>query len=215
MQGVGTIFQFAGVLLFLGSMSVCCGSSLLNRDTATHTSLTNVGWRLGAKDGPPRYSAQRAATISLMASVFFGLAVACIGLGLQAQNRFAPTLAAGVTALATAFWIVHAIFFAQAMHSVVLTSLCVAQSLAFGVLLLLAIGAVRDVLRDPPPAGLENLPSDYKIPYSHMHVDPPEVRLASELEQRRQRLAVQQRELQMLEARLARKMKEHENDPPS
>jgi len=62
--------------------------------------------------------------------------------------------------------------------------------------------------RTPPPADYEVLPADYKVPYSHYHVDPPEVRLAAELEQRRQRLAVQQKELEMLEEKLRRKLQE-------
>jgi hypothetical protein len=52
------------------------------------------------------------------------------------------------------------------------------------------------------------LPPDYKIPYSHQHEDPPEVRLAAELEQRRQRLAVQQKELEEFEKKLKRKFEE-------
>jgi hypothetical protein len=43
-------------------------------------------------------------------------------------------------------------------------------------------------------------------------VDPPEVRLAAELEQRRQRLAVQQKELEMLEEKLKRKLDEGGGD---
>jgi hypothetical protein len=62
--------------------------------------------------------------------------------------------------------------------------------------------------RDPPPPELEILPADYKVPYSHYHEDPPEVRLARELEQRRQRLAVQQKELELLEEKLKRKLQQ-------
>jgi hypothetical protein len=56
------------------------------------------------------------------------------------------------------------------------------------------------------------LPADYKVPYSHYHADPPEVRLAAELEQRRQRLAVQQKEVEMLEEKLKRKLEEENTD---
>jgi Skp family chaperone for outer membrane proteins len=55
------------------------------------------------------------------------------------------------------------------------------------------------------------LPAGYKLPYSHLHKDPPEVRLAAELEQRRERLAVQQKELEMLEAKLKRSMRGRED----
>ena len=41
--------------------------------------------------------------------------------------------------------------------------------------------------------------------------DPPEVRLARELEQRRQRLAVEQKELEMLEEKLRKKMERDEH----
>ena len=56
--------------------------------------------------------------------------------------------------------------------------------------------------QNPPAAGHEVLPPGYKVPYSWYHQDPPEVRLAHELEQRRERLAVQQKELEMLEEKL-------------
>src|SRR5438477_12049458 len=72
-QGVGTVFQFAGVILFIVSMFVCCASSLLSRETAMHTGLTTIGWH--------SYSAQKAITISLLASIFFGLVLAGFGLG--------------------------------------------------------------------------------------------------------------------------------------
>jgi hypothetical protein len=76
------------------------------------------------------------------------------------------------------------------------------------VLLGFSIAAAAEVRRNPPPTGHELLPPGYKIPYSHYHPDPPEVRLAAELEQRRQRLAVQQKELEMLEEKLRKKLDE-------
>src|SRR6187455_1221047 len=85
-QGLGTVFQFVGVLMFLGMSFVCCGSSLLSKETATHTNLTRIGWHY-AGDAPdqPSYSAQRALTVCVFAGVFFGMALAGVGLGLQAE----------------------------------------------------------------------------------------------------------------------------------
>jgi hypothetical protein len=206
-QGVGTVFQFVGVILFLSSMFLCCGTSFLGKQTATRSDLAKVGWHLaGDPVDAPTYSAQRASAACMMAAVFFGLALAGIGLGLQAQTPRAPAAAAAVAALATIFWLVHMIFFATVLHSIPLTMLCAAMAILFAALLGLSIGAMKDYRRTPPPVGLELLPKDYVIPYSHMHQDPPEVRLAKELEDRRQKLAVQQAEVQMLEARLRRKM---------
>jgi hypothetical protein len=207
-QGVGTVFQFAGVLLFLAAMFVCCGSGLYYKAAAERRDLMGVGWRLPSQSAqdPPVYSAQQAITLSVTCGVFFGLALAGIGLGLQAQNRAAPRGAVLVTAVGVVFWLVQFVFVVQILHSIVLALLAFVLLAIFAGLFALAAGAAREMRRTPPPPGHELLPADYKVPYSHMHQDPPEVRLARELDQRRQRLAVQQKELEMLEDRLKRKL---------
>jgi hypothetical protein len=88
-------------------------------------------------------------------------------------------------------------------------------AVVFAVLAGFGVAALREMRRDPPPPGHEILPTDYKVPYSHLHQDPPEVRLARELEQRRERMAVQQKELEMLEERLKRKLEAGEGDAAS
>jgi hypothetical protein len=215
-QGLGTVYQFVGVLLFLASMFVCCGSSLLSKSIAERKDLMAVGWNLPLPGGPHLYSAQRAITVSLMLSVFFGIAFAGIGLGLQAEARRAPAGALAVSGVGTAFWIIHSVFFATTLGSILIAAPAGAIALLFGVLFLLAAASVREMRRNPPPPGHEILPSDYKVPYSHLHQDPPEVRIARDLEQRRERLAVQQKELEMLEARLKRKLQGQTptSDPP-
>src|SRR3954471_7314585 len=101
-QGVGLVFQVAGVLTFFAMSFVCCGSSLLSKDWATQSDLTHVGWhRAGDSSGPPAYSAQQALTISVFAGVFFGLATASLGLGMQAEHRRSAAAAAIVTAAAS------------------------------------------------------------------------------------------------------------------
>src|SRR5436309_10396364 len=112
-QGLGLVFQVVGVLLFLASMFICCGSSLLSKDWATHSDLTRIGWH--------NYSAQRALTICIAAGVFFGVAIASCGLGMQADSRRAPLLAIIVTGIALVFWVVHTIFAATAAGSVIFT----------------------------------------------------------------------------------------------
>ena len=200
------MLQITGMSLFIVSMVICCGSSLISKEIATRTPLTQMGWGFGGEEIV--YSAQQAVTISLIAAIFFGLGLAGAGLGLQAQHRRAATFATILAAAATLFWLVHAVFFAAAMRSVLMTLLAAGLCLLHGLLLLFAAVAMREMRLNPPPPGHEILPADYKIPYSHMHQDPPEVRLARELEQRRQKLAVQQKELEMLEEKLRRKMDE-------
>lgn len=205
-QGVGTLYQFIGVTLFVASMLVCCGSSLISKSVAERPDLMAVGWAATLPGGPYFYSAQRAITVCLLLAVFFGIALAGIGLGLQAQGRMAPYGAVGVTAFAAGFWAVHAIFFATTLGSRFIATGTAALALLFGVLAAFGVAALREMRRDPPPPGHEILPPDYQIPYSHLHQDPPEVRLARELDQRREKLAVQQKELEMLEERLRRKV---------
>jgi hypothetical protein len=213
-QGVGTVFQFVGVSLFLAMMLVCCGSGLLSKNVAERKDLTEIGWHLRAGGIDLFYSAQRAIICSVLGGVFFGVALAGLGLGLQAQHRAAPAGAVAVTGFATLFWVVQAVFAVQTLHSAWLAVVACGLGLLFALLLALAIGAWREMRRDPPPAGHEVLPPGFKVPYSHLHADPPEVRLANELGERRRRLDVQQKELEALEERIRRR-RESPPPPPS
>jgi hypothetical protein len=106
---------------------------------------------------------------------------------------------------------VHAFF---AIHVDAHAVLVVGAALLAGAFWLLsgfAIQAFREMRKNPPPAGHDVLPPGYKIPYSHYHADPPEVRLAAELAQRRERLAVQQKELEALEAKIKRSLEDDDN----
>lgn len=213
-QGVGTVYQFVGVTLFAASMLVCCGSGLISKSVAERRDLMAVGWNLPLPGGPNLYSAQRAITVCVLVAVFLGIALAGLGLGLQAQAPRAPAGAVAVATFAALFWAVHAVFFRTTVGSIGLAAGAGAMALLFAALAAFAVGAWREMRRDPPPPGHEVLPPDYKVPYSHMHQDPPEVRLARELEQRRQRLAVQQKELEMLEDRVRRKLEARPPDDP-
>lgn len=207
-QGVGTVYQFAGVILFVGMMFICCGSALLSKEKAESRDLTTIGWHL-AGDAPdrPAISAQRAIAVAVPTGVAMGLAVAAIGLGLQAQHRGSPYFATAVAGFSLLFWFAETVFAIAVVKSIGMALIALLLTVVFVGLFMLAIGSWREMRRDPPPRGHELLPVDYKIPYSHMHQDPPEVRLARELEQRRERLALQQKELEMLEAKLERTLK--------
>lgn len=205
-QGVGTVFQFVGVILFLGTMLICFCSSLLGKQAIRHD-LTGVGWHLpGDPPERPTYSAPAAMTLSVTLGCLLGIAMAGIGLGLQAQRRASPWAAVGTMLLGTLFWGMQTAFAIRPMCSVGFTALGICLTGIFGALLALAVTSLREMLRDPPPRGHELLRIDYQIPYSHLHQDPPEVRLERELEQRRDKLAVQQKELELLEEKLRRSL---------
>jgi hypothetical protein len=210
-QGAGTVFQATGVVLFLAFLFVCCGSGLLSKDVAERKDWAAIGWGQyvdrASPGGPVTrvvYPASRALAVAVAVGVFLGLAAAGFGLGMQAQRRSAPAGAATVAAVGAVFWVVHSAFFVQNLHSVALGVLAFVLAGVYGGLCAMAIGAWREMRRDPPPADADVLPADYKVPYSHYHPDPPEVRLAREMERRRQRLLVEQKELEALEERIRR-----------
>jgi len=109
-QGVGLVFQFVGVILFLVMFFICCGSSLLSKDWATRSELTRIGWGQSSETHGVAYSAQRALSISVFAGVFFGMALAGVGLGMQAGSRIAAPGAVVMTAIGTVFWVIHTMF---------------------------------------------------------------------------------------------------------
>src|SRR5947209_14260300 len=131
-QGVGTVFQFAGVTLFLLMMSVCCLSSLLGKDFAARAERTQVGWHLpGDKPDEPSYSYARAMTLSVVLGVFFGMALAGVGLGLQAQRRASPWVGVSVTGFGTLFWLAQLAFAIHPLRSVLLALLALALAIFF------------------------------------------------------------------------------------
>lgn len=203
-QGVGTVFQVVGGTMFFVLATVCCGSSLLSKETAERHDLTRIGWG-GRAGGEVVYSAQRAISVALFVGVGLSVGVASVGLGLQATRRSAAVGGLLVTGFGLAFWAVHTAFAAQVMGSIILSVIAGGMLVLYAVLFALGVAAWREMRTNPPPVGHEVLPEGYKVPYSWYHDDPPEVRLAHELEQRRQRLAVQQKELEMLEEKLKKR----------
>ena len=189
--------------MFIVLSLTCCGSGLLMKDTAQPKDLMRIGWHLpGDPADRPFYSAQQATSTALVGGIAFALAIAGLGLGLQATRRSAAIGAVVVALLGLIFWIIHGVFFVQVMRAWLLAAIAIVLVLVYGVFFALALAAWREMKRTPPAMGHEVLPDGYKIPYSWYHDDPPEVRLERELEQRRERLAVQQKELEMMEEKL-------------
>lgn len=131
-----------------------------------------------------------------------GLALAVFGLGLQSDRRRAAwgTVASvaaltGTLLLAGVWlWTGEATLNARIWHAIAL--------LVTLLLWLFVIPALRQVLANPPPADVDVLPPDYKIPYSIYHDDPPEVRKAKEIARRKAQLEAERQELERLEREL-------------
>jgi hypothetical protein len=198
-QGVGTVFQFVGVILFLISMTICCGSGLFSKTSSGSQPFSEVGWK--------NYDVQRAVICSLMGSIVLGIALSTIGLGLQATRRWAPLAAVGITAAATSFFGLQVAFFIS-IGWILMAVISFVEGIGTVVLLMLAVGALREMRANPAQADQDVLPEGYTMPYSHLHEEPPEVRLARELAQRRRKLEIEQKELEQLERRLKRRQEE-------
>ena len=205
-QGVGTLFQTVGATLFLAFTFFCCGSALTSKEWATRPDRERVGWR--SASGRVVYSERDWAIATVSGGVLAGLGLAGVGLGLQADKRRAGVAGVPLTAVATLFWIVQAAFAAHALGSLFFTAICSLLAVLSGILVAFAVGALRELVRNPPAAGYDVLPAEFQTPFSHLHQDSPEARLAGEIAQRRRRLEVEQKELESLERRLRRRLEE-------
>ena len=145
--------------MFLVMFFVCCGSSLLSKDWATRSELTQIGWGESGETRQVAYSAQRALTISVFAGVLFGMALAGSGLGMQAGSRIAAPGAVVVTLLGTIFWVVHTIFAATAVRSTLFALVAGGLAVLFAVLLVFAIHAFRRDAKKSPAGGSRRAPA--------------------------------------------------------
>src|SRR6185436_16979889 len=146
-QGVGTVFQFVGVIMFLVMMFVCCGSGLISKDVATQSNLTHIGWGI--------YTAQKALTMGVFLGVLLGMALACVGLGLQAQSRVAAPAGVVISANGAILFAVNTIFSAVAVRSILFTLIAMVLTGTFAILFALVLAAAKEMKRNPPPADLD------------------------------------------------------------
>lgn len=206
-QGVGTVFQLTGVTMFLIFFFGCCFSALRSKEWGTAAWRGEVGLR-GAS-GKIIYSERQLLMLLVSGAVVFGLALAGIGLGMQALKRRAAPAGVIVTGAGLLLWGFHTYVAAWELHSWFLSAVNFGLAAVFGCLFGLAFVASGEMAKNPPPADQELLPHDYREPFSHLSEDSPEVRLAKEVAQRKHRLEVEKQELEALERRLKRKQEGH------
>lgn len=201
-QGTGVLLQTVGMALFLSS---CCLCSLAGT-WDTLLSRPEVLERLAANQplGVPihallRQPAHAGVMLMVMFTTVGGLAMAAFGLGLQAQRRRSAWGALGtvlallaILAVAgVAIWFGRAHWVIRLWHAVLTGAVAVLAGFVWA--------ALQEMRAHPPPIGIDVLGPDAKIPYSVYHDDPPEMRLAKELAQRRARLEAEKEELEKIE----------------
>lgn len=202
-QGVGLLMQTVGVILFLSTCCVCSTSFLWDPiqtpDPNDIIEQQTPAQRVGAMFDKPGKAGLMLTIVSMTVG---GLALASLGLGLQSDHRHAATASVIATAtlvavLATAgagLWSGESAAGTRIWHAV-LSAIMLAM-LGF------TVAAWREVRRNPPPTDVMTIPPGTKIPYSMYHDDPPEVRLANEIANRRARLDAERAELDRMEREL-------------
>lgn len=203
-QGVGLILQTTGALLVMSQCCICSSSflwdpqrtpDLIDTTAPKPDALTRLG-ELAANPG------KAGLMLTVMGATVGGLGMMGFGLGLQSDRRRSAVGAFWTCLLFTlvmliagaGLWIGESSTSARGWQAllmllgVVLTGFC--------------ITAWRQVRANPPPDDIDVIPPGFKIPYSMHHDDPPDVRLAKELANRRARLEAEQRELEQLEREL-------------
>lgn len=207
-QGTGILLQTVGVLMFLSS---CCVFSLtgiwspVQADPQTIESIrTNTTPEPGLR-GKLREPAAAGYMITALATSAGGLALAVFGLGLQADRRRAATGAVVASIAVTLLLLIAGALLWTGNAGVVPKAWNLALLAIAGLLVAFTVTALRNVRANPPPPNIDIVPPGTKIPYSWYHDDPPDVRLARELEARRGRLDAERLELEKLERELAQR----------
>jgi hypothetical protein len=207
-QGTGWLLQTVGILLFAANCCVCSMTGLWDPVASRSDIIHQIdsGRQLGMTvqrlfENP----AKAGYMLTVVASTVGGLAMAVLGLGLQADRRRAAAgamacvgaLTAIVLAAGVLLWVGHGPWEARAWNAVLVAVLLVASGFTWQ--------ALREVAANPPPANIDIVPAGKKIPYSFYHDDPPEVRLAKELENRRAKLDVERAEIEKMEEELKKR----------
>lgn len=159
--------------------------------------------------GMAAHPAEAGLLLLVTAMTLGGLAMAVLGLGLQAQKvgaawgAVATNLILAILLLAAGIglWWGDAGWIPRAWHAVLMLVMLPVTGFS--------IVALKQMLDRPPPPDMGVLPPDFITPYSHLHDQPPEVRLAQELADRRRRLEQELAEIERMQREI------DEKDPSS
>lgn len=156
-QASGLVLQVIGVILALGT---CCWWSFAGltderiRPTSQPDSLRDI---VRASDGSRLWSMS-----AVCVSFVGGLALAALGLGLQAEKRRSGAAASAVAGMGALFWFAYfgyALTYGAGIGSLVWSLLML---VAWGLCAVLAVISADELRRNPPPADLGKAPADLK-----------------------------------------------------
>ncbi|MEX2213668.1 MAG: hypothetical protein WD768_06050 [Phycisphaeraceae bacterium] len=171
-QGTGVLLQVVGIMLFLVTSCMCVFAGVwdppLSKDAAAETLEKEADPQsalLAIAAEPGRLGKFLTVVISSVA----GLSLAVFGLGLQSDKPRAA-LGAVITAfLWLATLLTGGVMLWTGAGTIAMRIWNFLLVAAAAIVLAFTIAALRQVLRHPPPKGLEILPPDFEIPKSYKH----------------------------------------------
>ena len=213
-QGTGVLLQTVGMILFFCSCCICTFTPMWDKPMESPVEIDKTirenqpaGYSLRASLSSP---AKAGYAFTIAFSTLGGLAMAGFGLGMQADRGRSALGALATTATVeavllgagVALWAGGAPLPAKLLNLLLL--------LFYGVLIAFCVVAYRQIRAAPPPENIDVVPAGKKIPYSFYHDDPPEVRLARDIEARQQKLNAEQAELDRMQKELDAKKKDRD-----
>jgi len=217
-QGVGLLMQTVGVIMFLTTCCICGTSGLWDPARPPQEAIDQVPTDLQTPhvvsplglDDMLEQPAKAGLMLLVVTMSVGGLAMAGFGLGLQAQRR-----ESGIGSLITcSLCLLTLILAGLGLWSGDGSAVARITHAFLTLLMLVMVGFTwtgwQEIRKNPPPGDIDIVPPGTKIPYSIYHDDPPDVRMAKELAQRRAKLEAEQRELEKMEEAL--KNQQAEND---
>ncbi len=166
-QGTGVLLQMVGMTLFLSSCCVCSMSGLWDPPMGRYETQEKLNTKQIEPSTPMRPFADLATTGLTLTVVFTtlgGLAMAVFGLGLQSDKPRAGWAAVLTTTAYLIIMIAAAICLWAGGASLVPKVWNLVLTLIALILLGFSVVALRQVLRHPPPPGMDILPPDFEIP---------------------------------------------------
>ncbi len=197
-QGVGVVLQGLGALMALTNCCVCSLAGLWDPNVTSHEARQIIAADPQVISDPGSYlrdPVRAAAAVTILAATIGGMALAALGLGMQADRprpaygALVANIVLGIVLLAAGagLWIGDAGWALRSWHAML--TLATLLALPF------TIAAVRQVLRHPPPPVDETLPPGFDARDVLAGEKPSRLRVA----QLRAQLDIQQRELERLE----------------
>lgn len=204
-QGAGVVMQTLGAILFFSSCCICISTAAWDPLTPREQVLSDMARGDHPGVGLSTLLERPAAAgymITAVTATVGGLAICVLGLGLQADRGRAALAQLLATAAVTLLLALAAVALWRGAAPIMVKLWNHGLLVLMAGLTAMAWIAHRQVRAAPPPPDIDLVPPGAKIPYSFYHDDPPEVRLAKELENRRARLRAEQAELDRLQQEL-------------